>query len=237
MRETLGAAVVVVAGGSGTRFGSVANKAYLPLAGRPVLAWSLDWIAEVEQVCRIVLVTRAADIEAAGNMLRNRADRFPVQVTTGGATRHASEQAGLDLLAGPVAAGEIDVIAIHDAARPLAGSALLRTVLDAARADGGAIPVLPDPGLMPAGTFVPAPSGAVLGRAQTPQAFRAAPLVEAYADATGAGFTGTDTAMTVERFGALRIRAVPGHQRNIKITYAVDLDRAARWATAPPTKP
>ena len=89
------------------------------------------------------------------------------------------------------------MVAIHDGARPLASSALFAAVLAAAREHGGALPAAPLPGL------VTAELGAVAGDlvgVQTPQAFRAAPLLAAYRSAAADGFEGTDTAATFERY-------------------------------------
>ena len=66
-----------------------------------------------------------------------------VLVVDGGATRHASEWAALRVLADDIASGEVDVVVVHDGARPLAGTSLWRTVVDTAREVGGAIPVVP----------------------------------------------------------------------------------------------
>ena len=146
-------------------------------------------------------------------------------------TRHDSEQAALARLSARVSAGQIGLIAVHDGARPLAGPALIADVLRAATDAGGALPAIPATGVtaMPPGTpESPSPSGAVLVRVQTPQAFHAAPLIAAYAAARAAGAQGTDTASTVEAFSELAVRVVPGSRRNLKVTFAHDLLAAER---------
>lgn len=230
--RTTKAAVVVLAGGSGARLGAEVNKVYLPLAGRPVLSWSFAWAARLPDVQRFVLVIRPQDRALAERMLAEAWPGLGVELVTGGPTRHASEQAALDHLAAPIHDGTVGLVAIHDGARPLAGTRLFRAVLDAAAATGGAVPGVPATGLLP----VPTPDGGTqavaeqLVRVQTPQAFRAGPLLEAYRAAREGGYVGTDTAACLEAYSGsgLTIQVVPGHRYNIKVTYAGDLPLAER---------
>lgn len=210
--------MVVLAAGSGTRVGADVNKVLLPLQGRPLLAWSLATALSVPGVDPVVVVCRPGERPAIAAALAPHVGEREVLLIDGGATRQASEQAALDLLASRVASGEIDVIAIHDGARPLAGTELFERVIAVAREYGGAVPTLELPGLFPH-------SHSHLVGVQTPQAFRAAPLVAAYAAARVAGFDGTDTAAAFARFapGAGTIRAVPSGARNLKVTFAEDL--------------
>ena len=220
------AAAVVLAGGSGTRLGAGRNKVYLPLRGRPVLAWSLGTFTGMPEVGVVVLVVREPDRELAERLL---AEHTPggVEVVTGGRTRQESELAALRRLAPRIADGAIDVVLVHDGARPLAGRALASEVLAAARATGGAVPGLLRRDLAMAGPDGSGLAGQVpdgLVAVQTPQGFRAAPLLAAYEEAARSGFVGTDTASCMERFAPeVPIRWVPGEERNIKITYAHDL--------------
>jgi 2-C-methyl-D-erythritol 4-phosphate cytidylyltransferase len=145
------AAVVVLAGGSGSRVGGSLNKVYLPLAGRRLISWSLVWAGEVAAVGHLVLVVRPEDAELAEQTLSREAPSGPpVEMVIGGDTRHGSEQAALDLLAPRIGSGEVEVVVIHDGARPLAGPALFRTVISTAASVGGAVPALPARGLLPA---------------------------------------------------------------------------------------
>jgi 2-C-methyl-D-erythritol 4-phosphate cytidylyltransferase len=224
------AAALVLAGGSGTRVGASRNKVLLPLAGRPVIARSIDAVAAVPGVGPVVLVRRPEDAAEVVAVLARYVARAGVEVVDGAATRQGSELAGLRALAARIAAGAVDVVLVHDGARPLASAALVARVLAAARARGGAVPGLPREDLAGAAggdrLAGPAPGGLVA--VQTPQAFRAVPLLEAYERAACEGFTGTDTASCVARFTDLPIVWVPGEQRNFKITYAHDLVLAER---------
>jgi 2-C-methyl-D-erythritol 4-phosphate cytidylyltransferase len=206
------AAAIVLAGGSGTRVGAGRNKVYLPLAGRAMIRWSLDVFEGMPEIGPVVLVVRAED--------RALVEHGGVEIVTGGASRQESELAGLRLLASRIGSGEVDAVLVHDGARPLLTSALVTAVLAAARTDGGAVPGLARADLAAAGPDGstldgPAPPGLVA--VQTPQGFRAAPLLAAYEEAARRGFAGTDTASCVERFAPdLPIRWVAGEDRNFK---------------------
>jgi 2-C-methyl-D-erythritol 4-phosphate cytidylyltransferase len=235
------AALVVLAGGSGSRFGAGRNKVYLPLAGRPVISWSLRLAVEVDAVGPVVLVARRADGEDATAAVAAAGLDRPVRIVEGGDTRHGSELAALDALEPLVAAAEVDVVAIHDGARPLAGPDLLRRVILAAHDHGGAVPTVPVAGvwrrdayggLVPPEVGDDVPGGGLHG-VQTPQAFHARPLLDAYAASRVTGFEGTDTASTLERFApGLTVVAVPGDPANLKVTFGGDLTAAERLLSA-----
>ncbi len=220
------AAAIVLAGGSGTRLGADRNKVYLPLGGRPVIAWSFEALSGVAGIGTVVLVVRAEDRDlAAGIGLPG------VEIVIGGASRQDSELAGLRHLAARIDARAIDTVLIHDGARPLLSPALVTEVLRVAREAGGAVPGLPRDDLAaagPAGAGVSGPAPTGLVAVQTPQGFRAAPLLAAYEQAAVAGFVGTDTASCMERFAPdVAVRGVVGEERNIKITFPHDLRVAA----------
>jgi len=216
------AAVVVLAAGAGTRVGAEVNKVLLPLAGVPVVARSVRTACAVPGVRRVVLVVRGREQDAVRSAVVPVLTDGPPEVAmvVGGATRHASEWAALRLLADQIEAGDLDVVAIHDAARPLASVGLYEAVLAAAQARGGAIPVAHlrdvvsvDGGVLPAD----------LVGVQTPQAFRAPALLRAHRAAAADGFEATDTAGIVARYADLSVAAVDSDESNLKITVASDL--------------
>lgn len=210
--------MVVLGAGSGTRVGAARNKVLLNLRDRPLLAWSVQTALSVAGVDPVVVVCRPGERSAVAAALAPHIGEHELLLIDGGTTRQASEQAALDLLAPRVAAGEIDVIAVHDGARPLTDAELFTRAITVAREHGGAVPTLELPGLFP-------PSTDHRVGVQTPQAFRAAPLLAAYAAASAAGFDGTDTAAAFARFapGEVTIRAVPTDALNLKVTFAEDL--------------
>jgi len=215
-------AVVVVAAGAGTRLGAGVNKVLLPLGDRPVLAWSVRDALATDDVRRVVVVVRPGEEPAVSDALAPHLGESEVLLVPGGDTRHASEWTAIRALAPQITAGDLDVVVVHDGARPLAGVALFDAVVAAAREHGGALPVSRLAGLLPR-------SERELVGVQTPQAFDARTLLAAYTRAAEEGFEGTDTASTVERYAPhSSIAAVAGGASNLKITYPEDLALAER---------
>jgi 2-C-methyl-D-erythritol 4-phosphate cytidylyltransferase len=216
---------IVLAAGSGTRVGNSRNKVYLPLAGRRIVTWSLEVFQKIPGIGRLVLVVRDDDRELAAEVLDRELPGVPVDLVTGGDTRHESEYRALLHLAEDIRRGEIDVVLVHDAARPLAPLRIVEEVLATAIREGSAIPALPCEdvvGVDEHGRMSHAGRSGMV-RVQTPQAFRSGPLLAAYQAAASDGFTGTDTASCVERYEGLPVQVVSGDPRNIKVTYADDL--------------
>ena len=228
--------MIILAGGSGSRVDSEVNKVYLPLGDRAILQYPLATFDSAAVVDETILVVKEGDRSRALELV----DRLHLQkltaVVTGGGTRQESELAGLEHIAPRVEAGTIDLIAIHDGARPFASLRLLDEIVATARRYGGAIPALPAEERMylaAEGLARPLPAVGMV-RVQTPQAFRAQPLLGAYREAAREGFHGVDTAETIERFSDLVVKAVPGDPRNIKITFVEDFfvaeDLVGSWA-------
>ena len=201
---------VVVAGGSGQRFGLL--KQFALLADRPVAEWAVA-------ACRpsssgVVLVVPPENAKGP--------DHGADVVVEGGATRAESVRRGLS-----VVPEDADVIIVHDAARPLASQALFRAVLNAVTMGGadGAIPALAVSDTIKVvdatRTVTATLDRTALVAVQTPQAFGADLLRRAHAGGTEA----TDDAALVEALGAT-VRVVPGDPRNLKITTPADLDTA-----------
>ena len=209
---------MLLAGGSGTRVGADLNKVLLPMAGEPVIAWSLRTIRALPYVERVVVVVRPEDRQLVEPLLDGE------RLVDGGAERHDSEWHALQTLAPAIDAGELEVVAIHDAARPLATVALWDAVVDAAALHGGAIPAHALTGLVHEdGTGIDEVVGV-----QTPQAFRADELLTAYRAADDDDFKGTDTASCLERYGAIDIAGVSAPATNLKITFPEDVGLAER---------
>lgn len=235
----MSAAIVVLGAGSGSRVGAEAdgapiNKVLLPLAGVPVLARAVSTALSVPGVSRVLVVARPGETAAVADAISPYLGGGEVRLLEGGPSRHASEWQALRILAAEIESGEIDVVAIHDGARPLASVELYVATLAAAREHGGAIPAAPLSGLVSAdGSALPDDLAGV----QTPQAFRADALWAAYRRAAVDGFEGTDTASCLEHYtdGAtlaayapVRVAAVPSTPANLKITFPEDVALAER---------
>ena len=223
------AAVIVVAAGSGTRVGGEVPKVLRPLGGVPVLARSVLGALTAPDVVRVVVVIRPGDEAIVSDAVAPHLGDREAVLVPGGATRHASEWAALRVLASDIEAGLLDVVAIHDGARPLASPQLFAEVLEAAATRGGGVPVVPLSHVLDLdGRAVP---GTLAGM-QTPQAFAAPGLLEAYRRADADGFDGTDTAACVQRYTDVEVVAVASSPGNLKITYPEDLALAERLVTA-----
>src|SRR4051794_6377936 len=187
-------------------------------------------MAAAPGVRRLVLVVRTDDVDLAHRTVEEELPRppVPVELVVGGSSRHGSEERALRHLEPAIDAGAVDLVLIHDAARPMCSPELVATLVRAAAENGGAVPGLVADDLAAAvdngrdgATLVPLEGTHV--RVQTPQVFAAAPLLAAYRRAGAEGFEGTDTAACVERFSALDVVHVVGEERNFKITYPHDL--------------
>lgn len=216
---------ILLAGGRGDRAGFSTNKAYVPIGGRPVISHSIRILDRSPWVVLLVLVVKPEDRREAEQVVEQVGIATPWLMTDGGESRHASEHQGLEALSAEIAEGRIDLVAIHDGARPFVSSSLLHQLFRDADRHGGAVPTLP----VEAPTHRLTEQGEVallnqerLHRAQTPQIFAAQELLDAYRLAQEAGFEGVDTAETVERFSDLKTRATPGDPNNLKLTFPED---------------
>jgi len=224
--------VILLAAGDGRRVGASTNKVLLPLLDRPVLAWSLRAVAALEHVDRLVVVVRPQDRTVVQGLLDRHSPRPDVRVVDGGPSRHASERNGLLALGDVVDAGAVDVVAVHDTARPLAGADLFDRVVRAAAEHGGALPAREQTHLVHRDPGRPPVAGQVV-TVQTPQAFRAVALLAAYRAADGDGFEATDTAGCFTRYTELPVRAVAAPATNLKITFPEDVALAERLLRDP----
>jgi 2-C-methyl-D-erythritol 4-phosphate cytidylyltransferase / 2-C-methyl-D-erythritol 2,4-cyclodiphosphate synthase len=214
-------AAILVAAGSGSRFGAEMPKQYLSLAGKPVIRHAAKALAEYVDILQPV--GDSDSIEAALEHLQH------LPSVPGGTTRQESVLAGLEALA-PQAP---DVVLVHDAARPLIPPGTIPALLAALERAPGAIPAIPV-----ADTLKQVVGGRIaataprdgLFRAQTPQAFHFPVLLAAHRDGAESS-AATDDASLLEAAG-LAVAIVPGSEDNIKLTYPEDLRRLERAMTA-----
>jgi 2-C-methyl-D-erythritol 4-phosphate cytidylyltransferase len=207
------ATLAILAAGSSSRAG--VDKVLADLGGHPVLLWSLQAGQVAGCFGEIVVVAPTEKLAAVTAVLRGREG---VRVIAGGATRTASSWAALD------AAGEADVIAIHDAARPFVPPSLFQRCVEIARDAGSAVAGLPLADTVRRADEAGASREEIeregLWAAQTPQVFRREVLEEARV-AVGARAFSDDAAAVVA--AGLSVKMVPGERRNLKITTFEDL--------------
>jgi 2-C-methyl-D-erythritol 4-phosphate cytidylyltransferase len=219
-------AAVVLGAGRGERLGYAAPKAFVPLAGRPLLAHALEALAAPEEVVWVIPVIPAGDCARYAQLARalRRRDKL-VEPVAGGAERQDSVAAGLAALP-----AEAELVAVHDAARPLVRPADVSRAIAAAGRCGAAIlavPVRDTIKRVREGRVLETPPRAECWAAQTPQVFRVELLREAHAKAAAEGRLGTDDAQLVEALG-VPIEVVEGDPDNLKVTLPADLERAER---------
>lgn len=215
-------AAVVVAGGSGERFGAPAGKQLSLVAGRPLLSWSLE-VLDRSFVDAIVVVCpqgRADEYEAVA--VTPLAPRTPITFADSGASRQASVRSGLAAL--PDAAR---IVVVHDGARPLVTVELIEQLVDALVATGASGVVAAHPSIdtlkiVEDERILETPERARFWQVQTPQVFLRETLERAHARAFDEGFLGTDDASLLERMGA-DVRVLEAPRSNIKVTLPEDV--------------
>ena len=212
--------IIIVAGGSGTRFGARLPKQFLDLDGTPILMRTIQAFGENRDGSfDVILTLPEGQMDLWRSLCEQQGFDLPHRVVPGGETRWHSVKHALDSLGG---ASDIDVIAVHDGVRPLVTPDLISRVLDAAREGGAAIPVvtLNDSVRQLDGDGSHALDRSMLRAVQTPQAFDARLLLEAYGQPFDPTFT--DDASVVECLGH-EVTLVEGDPRNLKITRPMDL--------------
>ncbi|NYZ12038.1 bifunctional 2-C-methyl-D-erythritol 4-phosphate cytidylyltransferase/2-C-methyl-D-erythritol 2,4-cyclodiphosphate synthase [Azospirillum sp. RWY-5-1] len=217
---------LIVAAGTGQRFGAERPKQYLPLAGRPVLRRTVEAFLTHPRIDAVQVVIGPGFRDLYDEAVAGLGLPGPVM---GGATRQDSVRNGLEALA---AAGAPGLVLIHDAARPLVDAETISAVIDALATHEGALAAVPV-----ADTLKRA-DGAVVGdtvdrtglwRALTPQGFRFPAILAAHRAAAGLALT--DDAAVAERAG-MGVALVRSKEENFKVTTPDDLERAERLLAA-----
>ncbi|KAA0022020.1 2-C-methyl-D-erythritol 4-phosphate cytidylyltransferase [Antrihabitans cavernicola] len=209
---------LVPAAGRGVRLGESTPKAFVPVAGIPMIRRAVDGLLASGAVHRVVVVVPAELVELAATLLPDG-----VQVIVGGAERLDSVRAGID------AAPDADLYLVHDAARALTPPALIaRVVSELRNGRSGVVPALPVTDTIKsvdsAGRVTGTPARADLRAIQTPQGFAADVLRRAY-DGVVEGDLATDDAGLVERLGE-QVATIVGDPLAFKITTPLDLTLA-----------
>lgn len=224
---------IVLAAGRGSRMNSAVPKQYLPLNGRPVLAWSLAAFQEFDRVGEILLVTSEEEIDFCRNEIVGKYGLDKVTgIIPGGAERYLSVWEGLkaaeDIISTDIEYDTDRYIWIHDGARPLIDAELLGRVHEAVVLHKACVTGMPVKDTIkisdPDGFVKETPDRKALWQVQTPQVFSFPLVCEAYRKLIDAGISDvTDDAMVVERMTGKKVKLVEGSYRNLKITTPDDL--------------
>jgi len=223
-------AAIILAGGSGERFGREGGKQLLELLGKPILTWSAEAFDAVPDVGLIIIV---APEERMEEYCREAVDGYPfvtpVVMAPSGVLRQESSFSGLNMVP-----ETYSFVAIHDGARPLVTPELIGHTIAAVRgsvdADGAVVgfPAVDTLKIVAGDSIIGTPDRSAFWTAQTPQVFRREIILEAHREALAEGFVGTDDSSLVERMGG-KVLLVLGPRDNIKIT--VPEDRAPTEAS------
>ncbi|MGB4592203.1 MAG: 2-C-methyl-D-erythritol 4-phosphate cytidylyltransferase [Coriobacteriia bacterium] len=211
---------IIVAGGTGERFGRAGGKQLAPLAGATVITHTIGVFDACPAVDAVVVVARPEAITPLSEATSG--SRSVVAIVAGGETRQDSVAAGLAALP-----DDAETVVVHDGARPLITGETITAALDAL---GGGVDgcVIGHPAYDTIkrtdadGLVTSTLDRSCLWVAQTPQVFRVDTLRDAHERARDVGFLGTDDASLVERAGG-HIRMIAGPRDNIKVTVAADL--------------
>lgn len=216
-------AAIILAGGTGERFGKEGGKQLVEIGGKPILTWSVEAFDAVGDIGLIVIVCPA---ERQGEYLSKAVDPFsfatPIVVAAAGSTRQESAFSGLELVL-----EEFEYVVMHDGARPLISADLIAHTIATLKgnidADGAVVahPAIDTLKVVENGVIVGTPDRSVFWNAQTPQVFRAGIYRRAHASALSDGFVGTDDSSLIERLGG-RVLVVEGKRDNIKLTVPED---------------
>ncbi len=222
--------LLIAAAGSGRRMGAKGNKLLLEVAGRPVLAWTLDAALACPAIHWIGIVGQPADAEAVAAIVTAAAPSLPVRWILGGATRQESVRRGLAALP-----AEAQGVLIHDGARALVEPELLERCAAAVALGRSVIAATPVTDTIKQvdaeGTITATPDRSCLWAAQTPQGFPVAQLRQAHRTASERGWSVTDDAALLERLGQ-PVQVLEAPPANIKLTTPFDLTVAAALLAA-----
>jgi len=221
--------LLVVAGGRGARLGGERPKQYLSLAGRPLIARTLEALASGFPFSAATVVIRAEDRalydEAIGD-LRPAAAAALTAPAIGGATRQESVLAGLEALA----AAKPEIVLIHDAARPFPSPALVGRAVEAAERHGAAAPGTAMSDTVKQvdsdGRVLATPPRSGLRAVQTPQAFRFPFILDAHRRAAAAGVGDLTDDVAVAEWAGAPAYVFEGDGANVKVTTMQDLEAA-----------
>lgn len=211
---------IVVAAGSGSRYGGKLPKQFCDLNGRPLLMTTLQRLHDCTPDWRLAVVLSPDMVSVWEEMCREHGFTLTHDIVTGGATRAHSVKNAIDRFGAEAA----DYISVHDAARPVVTEGLISALIAGLDGADGVIPACKVTDSIrrvePDGSSV-AVDRSVLRSVQTPQIFHAGRLISAYRQPLRPEFT--DDASVMEAAGFTDLRLVEGDPRNIKVTNPGDM--------------
>ncbi|MFC4765974.1 2-C-methyl-D-erythritol 4-phosphate cytidylyltransferase [Effusibacillus consociatus] len=221
---------IVVAAGTGSRMKSDVKKTYMEIAGVPLIIRTLRALEESSLIKEIVLVVGEEDLDDAKSLMDQYGIRRVIRYAAGGPERQDSVRNGLQAVD-----DSVELVLVHDGARPFINAAEIDRVIQSAAEYGAATigtPVKDTIKKVENGFVAETIPRQALYAVQTPQAFQAKLLRESHKKASESGYRSTDDASLVEWTGH-SVRIVEGSYRNIKITTPEDLIIAEAFLRSP----
>lgn len=207
---------IFVAGGSGTRMGTVTPKQFIELNGIPVLQRTIARFYECIPDLNVITVLPRRHFKTWRDLCIKYDFNIPQTLVEGGITRFHSVRNALDRIL-----DTDSVVMIHDGVRPLVTDGLINALLDASAPGFAIVPVTPVTDTLRYQDFrLPDPDRSQIDAVQTPQVFIASDIKEAYANAYELGFT-DDVSVAIKH--GLKVRRIPGLKYNIKLTTPEDI--------------
>ncbi len=221
------AAAVIAAAGVGVRMGREVPKPYIHLAGKPILAHTLEVFEKAPEIREVTVVAHPEDLDyCQDKVISPYGFKKVLRLVPGGKERQDSVYHALKILQQE---DDLEIILIHDAVRPFITLDHITRVLQAARQHGGAVLGWPAQDTLkrvgPGGEILQTLERRDIWQIQTPQAFHAGLLWRAFMEAYSRDFYGTDEACLVEELHHTVV-VVPGSPFNLKITTPEDLELA-----------
>jgi 2-C-methyl-D-erythritol 4-phosphate cytidylyltransferase len=212
---------LILAAGKGTRLDKGKEKAFVPLLGKPLLAWTVSVFASFPHIHEIIVVVPPGRTVTCKNTVLSPYGFEKTRVVVGGAEREDSLRNGFAAIE-----EACHVVVVHDGARPFVDHEILRKGLDAAEKHGASVVAVPVKDTIKIGDATGMVQTTLdrvhLWSVQTPQSYRYDTLRRALAAANRGDARGTDDASLVERLGE-PVKIVTGSYENIKITTPEDL--------------
>ncbi len=212
---------IIVAAGKGSRMGLGYNKVLANLRDRPVIEWTIRKFVFSELIDFLLLVINPEDKEALTKICEPYFNRVKFIMVNGGDSRQDSVYKGLEALP-----ESVDIVLIHDGARPFVNRDIIRNSINEAGELGAACAGLPAKDTIKIvdneRTVKSTPERILLWHAQTPQSFKKNIIIKAHQNAREKGIIGTDDAELAELAG-FKVTMFEGSSRNIKLTTAEDL--------------
>ena len=215
--------VLIMAAGSGSRFGEDTPKQFVELHGRPSVVWSVERFAALDNVGSIIVVTRPGGEGEVKRLIEDHRLKKVGAVVAGGETRQQSVWLGLQALD-----ASSERVMIHDAARPCVTTGFIEEIIKTLAEVSAVVPVLPA-----TDTLIRTENGEVhaivdrvqIAQVQTPQGFHTRVVRRAHERALMTGFESSDDGSLVHALGE-KVRTIAGERTNIKITYCEDVQVA-----------